>query len=171
MLMFRELTQEENATIDKFHRMKGQISDLELKKLEKRKEIEYFEDRKSMDYVPPVVWGLLTLSQIVLIGLDLFFGWWSSRFNWAVIVASMTPVVLIFCGFFFVKTLREYVLRNSKDPKYMKIAMDKGIQNRWMRSAKLNHELEQINAELRMLKKEYGYLKLEVDKIEASQYK
>lgn len=170
MLMFRELTQEENATIEKFHRMKGQISDLELRKLEKRKEIEFFEERRGMDYVSPIVWGLLTLSQIALIGLDLFFGWWNSGFNWAIIVASMTPVLLIFFAFFFIKTLREYVLKNSKSPKHMKIAMDKGIQNRWMRSAKLNHDMEQINAELRLLKKEYGYLKLEVDKIEENQY-
>ncbi|MBQ3036573.1 MAG: hypothetical protein IJD31_06560 [Lachnospiraceae bacterium] len=170
MLMFRELTPEENATIEKFHQMKGHISDLELRKLEKRKEIEYFEERKSMDYVPPVIWGLLTLSQVVLIFFDLFFGWWNMRFNWAIIMASLTPVLLIFFGFFFVKTLMQYVYRNSKNPTYMKKAVDKGIENRWVRSAKLNHELEQINAELRLLKKDYGYLKLEVDKIEANQY-
>lgn len=170
MLLFRELTEEEHAKIDKLHRMKGEISDLELRRLEKRKEIEFYEERREMDYVPVVVWGLLCLSQIVLIGLDLFFGWFDMRFNWAVIFASMTPVVLSFCGFFFVKTLREYVLKNSKDPKYIKKAVDKGIKNRWMHSAKLNHELEQINAELRLLKKDYGYLKLEVDKIQEDQY-
>ena len=169
MLMFRELTPEESATIDKFHQMKGHISDLELRRLEKKKEIEFFEDRRSMDYVQPIVWGLLALSQIVLIVLDLFFGWCNARFNWAIIMASLTPFLLIFFGFFFVKTLMEYVYKNSKNPTYMKKAVDKGIENRWVRSAKLNHELEQINAELRLLKKDYGYLKLEVDKIEANQ--
>ena len=84
--------------------MKGQIAHLELKKLEKRKEIEFFEERRDMDYVPLVVWGLLTLSQVILLGLDLFFGWWNARFNWAIIMASMTPFVLLFCGFFFIKT-------------------------------------------------------------------
>lgn len=168
--MFRELTPEESATIEKLHRMKGHISDLELRKLEKRKEIEFFEERRSMDYVQPVVWGLLTLSQIVLIFLDLFFGWWNAKFNWAIIFASMTPALLIFFGIFFVKSIMQYVYRNSKDPHYMQKAVDKGIENRWVRSAKLNHELEQINAELRVLKKDYGYLKLEVEKIEAGQY-
>ncbi len=170
MLMFRELTPEESATIDKFHQMKGHISDLELRRLEKKKEIEFFEDRRSMDYVQPIVWGLLALSQIVLIFLDLFFGWWNARFNWAIIFASMTPALLICFGVFFVKSLMQYVYKNSKNPAYMKKAVDKGIENRWVRSAKLNHELEQINAELRVLKKDYGYLKLEVDKIEANQY-
>lgn len=169
MLMFRKLTPEEEAKVEKFHKMKGYISDLELRKLEKRKEIEFFEEHRGMEYVPVIIWGLLVLSQIVLLFLDFFFGWWNARFNIAIVLASMTPVVLIFCGFFFVKSLRLYILKNSKNANTMKKAMDMGIENRWMRSAKLHHELEQINAELRLLKKDYGYLKLEVEKIEANQ--
>lgn len=169
MLMFRELTKEEHEKIEKFETMKNQIKNLEIQRLEKRKEIEYYDDRKEMDYVPAVVWGLLTLSQVVLLFLDLFFGWWKASFNWAIIFASMTPFVLIFCGFFFVKSLMNYVLKNSKDPKYIEKATKKGIQNRWVHSAKLHHELEQINASLRLLKKDYGYLKLEVEEIEKNQ--
>lgn len=169
MLMFRKLTQEENDIIDRFQMIKGQVANLELKKLEKRKEIEFFEERREMDYVPLIIWGLLTLSQIILLGMDLFFGWWNARFNFAIIMASMTPVVLLFCGFFFIKTLRTYILKNSKRPRYMQMAMDKGLENKWVCSAKLTHELEQINAELRVLKKEQGYLKLKVDEIEAKE--
>lgn len=170
MLMFRELTQEEHDKIEKLQYIKGQISNLELQKLEKRKEIEYFEERKGMDYVPVIIWGLLFLGEIALIGLDLFFGWFDMSFNWAIIFASMTPFVGIFFGYFFVKSLREYIYRNSKNPKHMQKAVEKGIENRWMRSAKLHHELEQINASLRVLKKEQSYLKLEVQKIEETQY-
>ncbi len=170
MLMFRELTREENDKIEKLHRMKTEIANLELQRLEKRKEVELYENKKEMDYVPVVVWGLLTLSQVVLIFMDLFFGWWNARFNWAIIMASLTPFVLLFFGFFFVKSLMTYVLKNSKNPKYIEKATKKGIQNRWVHSAKLNHELEQINATLRLLKKDYGYLKLEVEEIEKSQY-
>lgn len=170
MLMFRELTPEERDKIDRLQYIKGQVSNLELQKLEKRKEIEFFEERKGMDYVPVIVWGLLFFSQIALIGLDLLFGWFDMSFNWAIIIASMTPVVGIFCGYFFVKSLREYIYRNSRNPKHMKKAAEKGIENRWMRSAKLYHDLEQINANLRVLKKEQNYLKLEVQKIEESEY-
>lgn len=170
MLMFRELTQEENATIEKFHATKGHISNLEIKKLEKRKEIEFYEENKSMDYVPVIVWGLLTLSQIILVAVDFVFGWWNSKFTAAIMAASLTPILLVFFGFFFVKSLRTYIFKNSKNPTLMKKAMDKGIENRWWCCAKLNHELDQINAELRLLKKEFGYLKLQVEEIERSQY-
>ena len=170
MLMFRELTKEENATVERFHRMKGRIAELEIKKLEKRKEMEYFQQKKDMDYVPVIVWGLLLLSQLFLLFLDLFFGWWSAGFTWAIIMVSMTPVLVIFFGFFFIKTLRTYILKNSKSSKYMEIAMKKGIENRWLRMAELTNDFNQINAELRTMKKEHNYLKLEVEKIEASQY-
>lgn len=166
MLMFRELTKEEQETVEKFHRMKGQIADLELKQLEKQKEIEYFEDNKEMDYVPVVAWGLLTFSQAVLVFLDLFFGWWNMGFNFAIMMASLTPFLLLFFGFFFVKSLRKYILRNSKNPNTMQKAKMRGIENKWWRSAQLNDELKQVNAQLKVLKKEYNYLKLEVDKIE-----
>ena len=123
-----------------------------------------------MDYVPVIIWGMLTLSQVVLIGLDLFFGWWNMKFNIAKMAASLTPVLLIFFGFFFIKSLRLYILKNSKNAKHMQKAIDKGIENKWVYSTKLHHELDQINASLRVLKKDYGYLKLKMDEIEASQY-
>ena len=62
-----------------------------------------------------------------------------------------------------------YILKNSKRPKYMEMAVERGIENKWVCSVKLKHELEQINAELRILKKEHGYLKLKVDEIEAKE--
>lgn len=166
MLMFRELTKEENEIIEKFHRTKGQIADLELQQLEKQKAIEYYEDNREMDYVPVVVWGLLTLSQAVLVFMDLFFGWWNMGFNLAIMMASLTPFLLLFFGFLFIKALRKYILRNSKNPKTIQKAKLKGIENKWWHSAQLNDELKQIQAQLRMLKKELNYLKLEVDKIE-----
>lgn len=166
MLMFRELTKEENEIIDKFHWVKGQISNLEIRRLEKEKEIEYHMENKEMDYVPVIVWGLLTLSQAVLVFMDLFFGWWNMGFNLAIMAASLTPFLLLFFGFLFLKSLRKYILRNSKNPKTMQKAKQKGIENKWWHSAQLNDELKQINAQLKMLKKELNYLKLEVDKIE-----
>ena len=51
----------------------------------------------------------------------------------------------------------------------MMSAKERGIENRWLRSAQLYHELEEIDASLRLIKKEYGYLKVEVDQIEAGQ--
>lgn len=171
MLMFRELTPEENAKIEKFHNMKNQMADLQLQRMEKRKEIEFFEQRRGMEYVPVIIWGLAAFSQIILVCLDLFFGRFNMAFNWAIIFASMTPVVFTFCLVFFIKSLVFYIRKNSRNPKIMAKAKEKGIENRWLRSAKLYHELEEIDAHLRMLKKEYGYLKLEVDEIEANQYK
>lgn len=170
MSLFRELSQEEQEKIEKLHILKNQIADLELRQMEKRKEIEFFEQRKGMDYVPVIVWGLLCLSQILLICIDLFFGSYNTRMSWAIVLASMVPVVLIFCGFFFFKSLREYILRNSKNAAHMKKAKENGIENRWLRSAQLQHDMEQINTNLKMMKKEYGHLKLEVDKIQETQF-
>lgn len=169
-MMFRELTQEEMNKIETFQRLKGQISDLELRRLEKRKEIEFYEQHRGMDYVPAIVWGLLFLSQLVLIFCDIYFNWFDTRFSIAIMFAAMTPALAVFFGFFFFKSLWEYILKNSKNPRHMKKAMDKGLENRWMRSAKIRHEMDEINAELRVIKKNYGYLKLEVEQIQQSQY-
>lgn len=166
MNFFREMTQEELDMIEREHAVKSRIAQLEINKLEKRKEIEYFEEGKGMNCVPTIVWGILFLSQIFLMGLDMFFGFFNWKFNVAVMFASLTPILGIFFGVLFFKALNKLILQNTKNQRLMKKAMDKGIENRWMRSAKMRQELDEINASLRMLKKEHNYLKLELQKLD-----
>lgn len=166
MNLFREMTQEELDIIEREHAVKSRIAQLEIHKLEKRKEIAYFEEGKEMNYVPALVWGILFFAQLILLGLDMFFGFYNWKFNVAVMFASLTPILGIFFGFLFFKALYKLILQNTRNQRLMKKAMDKGIENRWMRSAKVHQELEEINASLRMLKKEHTYLKEELKKLE-----
>ncbi|MBQ8246957.1 MAG: hypothetical protein IJZ42_07475 [Lachnospiraceae bacterium] len=166
MSLFRELSQEEQDMIERAHFVKTQIAQLEIHKLEKRKEIEYFEEGKEMNYVPMTVWGILLLSQVFLMGLDMFYGFYNWKFNVAIMFASLTPILAIFFGIMFFTAMNKFILQNSKNQRMMKKAMDKGIENRWMRSAKLHQELDEINASLRVLKKEQNYLKIELQKID-----
>ena len=169
MLMFRELTQEEQHKVERLHNLKTQMETLQIHRMEKRKEIEFFEERRGMDYVPVIVWGLLMLSQAVLIFMDFFFGIFRASFTVAIMFASMTPFLFIFFAVFFVKSLVLFIRKNSKNSKIMMSAKERGIENRWLRSAQLYHELKEIDASLRLIKKEYGYLKVEVDQMEAGQ--
>ncbi len=175
MLMFRELTEEEKQKVDKYHEQKQHIANLEISKLEKRKEIEYFKERKSWDFLPVVFSGLFLVSQMVILVLDVVFGCLYgfelvTRFAIAIAFASMAPILAIVAAVLFVKSLNTYLLRNSKSQSYMQKALRKGVENRWMRLAKLQQEYEEINASLRVLKKENNYLKLAVEEIEKNQF-
>ena len=169
MLNFRELTPEENAKYDKYQKIKTAISQLELQKLEKEKAVEYYERQKDMDWIPVIVWGLLLLSQIVILVLDFVFGFWNLAFNIAIAFAAGTPVLGTIFGIAFFLSLDKYLCKNSKSQKYMMKSMKKGVENRWIYAGKMNDELANIRSELRILKKEAGYLKAELDKIEQAE--
>lgn len=168
-MRFRELTPEEYEKIDRLQLLKNEIAQLELQQLEKRKEIEYYEQRKEMDYVPVTIWAILFFSQLILFMLDILIGFDHIRFSMAIAMASVTPTLAIFFGVLFIKSLNTYIYRNSQNAKKMAKAVEKGIPNRWMITAKLNEEMAQINAKLRMFKKEYNYLKQEVEKIQETE--
>lgn len=134
--IFKEYTKEEQARIERYNRLRGQVADLNLSITEKEFELSHLMDNKKGDMIPLFLWILIFLPAIIFFVMDWIIAW-EPRAGLAVAFVTGIPIFIVASIIGIVFSLNKLRLKYSKSLAVQKRAKEKGIINVVMREGEL----------------------------------
>ncbi len=156
--IFKEYTKEEQARIERYNRLRGQVADLKLSITEKEFELSHLKDNKNGDMIPLFLWSAVFVPSFILFIMDWIIAW-EPRAGIAVAFVTGIPIFIVAGTIGILFSLNKLRLKYSKSVKVQKKAKEKGIINVVMREGEL---VNQINA----ARREISFCSEEMSEIE-----
>lgn len=145
--IFKEYTKEEQAMIERYNRLRGQVADLNLSITEKEFELSHLMDNKKGDMIPLFLWILIFLPAFILFVMDWIIAW-EPRAGLAVAFVTGIPIFIVASIIGIVFSLNKLRLKYSKSLAVQKRAKEKGIINVVMREGELVSLIEAARREI-----------------------
>lgn len=145
--IFKEYTKEEQAMIERYNRLRGQVADLNLSITEREFELTHLRDNKQGDIFPLILWSAVLIPAIILFVLDWIVAW-EPRAGIAVAFVTGIPVFLVISIVGIVISLNKLKLKYSKSSRVQAKAKEKGITNVVMREGELVSLIEAARREI-----------------------
>lgn len=145
--IFKEYTKEEQAMIERYNRLRGQVADLKLSITEREFELTHLRDNKKGDIFPLILWSAVLIPAIILFVLDWIVAW-EPRAGIAVAFVTGVPVFLVISIVGIVISLNKLNLKYSKSSGVQAKAKEKGITNVVMREGELVSLIEAARREI-----------------------
>ncbi len=134
--IFKEYTKEEQAMIERYNRLRGQVADLNLSITEKEFELTHLRDNKKGDILPLLLWCAVLIPAIIIFVMDWIVAW-EPRAGIAVAFVTGIPIFLVISLVGIVISLNKLRLKYSKSAGVQMKAKEKGITNVVMREGEL----------------------------------